>query len=931
MTAVKKWFGVCITLLAVLFCMVPNVAFADSVFIGAEEGDTDVIRIGFIVIDNYNYVDVNGQWRGYDIELLMKLSQYGDFKIEGVPFESSADALDSLRTGEVDALIDFNRTEERAAEFLLSSNTVASDKLVVYARSDDNRFTFGDSKQLGGVKIGTIKGSGVNELLPAELEKYGVTPILVPYESVEEINAAFDKGMIDAACSGSNAAPKDYKAVFSFMSDSAYILFTKDNTELCAVLDDAVSTLKTEEPVYLYNLSSKYIVQSASGIVDLTDEEKEFISTLGQVTVALPDDNPPYSYEEDGKMKGIVPEYYEVLGNKTGIDFVFMACADLTEAENAVRLGEADVLGLYYGDIITANYKGFMITSEYSTYECALFCNAGESEENIKKVAATVRTEDVARVQLAQQGIDFEIVSYKNIGSCYDAFKDGEVDGILCSMTSVNWLLNQHSRANASIIVMPEIQIETAGCVSENSELYSILNRAIEASESDFQKLVTENVVTDQDDIKAVIENMPPAVILAVSSVVILILVALIVSLLRLNSRNKERAALAQAEAEVRAQKDLNEKRSAFFSNISHDMRTPLNAIIGFSDIASESNDPEEIHEYLGKIHTSGDVLLNLINDTLTVSKMNNGKLELDIEPASTKQIFSEVTVPIKAAAEAKNISYVESLPEEDYTILCDALNTQKILLNVLTNAIKYTPQRGTVVFECKMEEIAGRDDGVMLCARIADTGIGMDGEFLPKIFEPFAQENNKFGVTSGVGLGLAIVKELVDCMDGTIDVDSKRGVGTTFNIRLPFSKTTQPPKKKAAADAEEIDLSGKNILLCEDNDLNAEIACAILEKYGAHVDVAANGKIGVEYFKKNEEGHYALVLMDLRMPVMDGYEAARGIRALARQDAQTVPIVAMSADAFDDDVKKCKACGMNGHIPKPIDMNKLTDLLKTL
>jgi len=557
-------------------------------------------------------------------------------------------------------------------------------------------------------------------------------------------------------------------------------------------------------------------------------------------------------------------------------------------------------------------------------------------------VAVTVRTEQPLRVQLIKAGRNMEIKAYPNIASCYDAYKSGEVDGIVCSMTSAGWLLNQHTLERMTMVSMPDVALEICGCTLKADELLTILNKAIAISESDYQSLAAKYSVTDQKNLRTVIENIPVTMVLFVSLVIVAILSALIVSMNRIARQNKERAVLAEKaaetekkEAQLQAERTFNENRSAFFSNISHDMRTPLNAIIGFSEIASQSDDPEEIHGYLDKIHTSGDILLDLINDTLTISKLNNGKMTLSSAPCDTKPMLEGLGVPIRAAAEKKGVTLITHLPEENYTIICDELNLKKILLNLLSNAVKYTGEGGQVVFTAGMtpieEESSSGTSRTLFRAEVADTGRGMRKEFLPHIFEPFAQESNKFGVSSGVGLGLAIVKQLVEAMGGTVTADSELGKGSTFTVEIPFEETKPKETKEEAQVEEEIDLKGKKILLCEDNALNTEIACAILDGYGAIVTTAENGEIGVAKFSDSVVGEFSLILMDLRMPIMNGYEAAEAIRALDRADAKTVPIVAMSADAFQDDADKCLAAGMNGHIPKPIDMEKLKEVLKSI
>ena len=368
-------------------------------------------------------------------------------------------------------------------------------------------------------------------------------------------------------------------------------------------------------------------------------------------------------------------------------------------------------------------------------------------------------------------------------------------------------------------------------------------------------------------------------------------------------------------------------EKDRFFSDISHDMRTPLNAILGFSVLAQQPKVTEETKDmYLKKIESSGKLLLDLVNDTLTISKVSSGKMTMTLVPMTIdiEIFFKPVFDAIRELADAKKIEFtVDSEDAFNRTVMVDELNLQKVLLNLLTNAVKYTPIGGHVHVRFWNEVAA--DGCIDSLLSVQDDGIGMSQEFQMKVFEPFSQENREGYEGLGTGLGLAIVKQLVVLMGGTISLHSVMDQGSTFIVRLHLPETisdiSQPVAVAADTDTIDFDkLSGRQILLCEDNQLNTEIACALLEEKGMIVTTAKNGKIGLELFVNHEPGTFAAILMDLRMPIMDGYESTRSIRSLNRPDARQIPIFAMTADAFSEDIQKCMDVGMDGHIAKPID-----------
>lgn len=372
-----------------------------------------------------------------------------------------------------------------------------------------------------------------------------------------------------------------------------------------------------------------------------------------------------------------------------------------------------------------------------------------------------------------------------------------------------------------------------------------------------------------------------------------------------------------------------NESKSNFISNVSHDMRTPLNAVLGYASLALETDSPEIRTDYLKKIGEAGRTLLSLINDTLDLQKIENGVTTLHMAPIRCSDVISGVLTTITPLMDAKKIHFVvddsRTLP---VFVSADAMRLEEILINLLSNAAKFTPEGGEVLLQASCENISENS----ICCRLVvkDNGIGISQDFLPRIYEPFTQERTeKSAGIGGSGLGLSIVKRLVDLMRGSIEVKSELGKGTEFIVNLTFPKAVSRSESERHAEKSRCILKGKTILLCEDNGMNREIATAILEKNGMSVIQAVNGEDGVEKFTRSGSGGIDAVLMDIRMPVMDGYEAARRIRRSGHPDAASIPVIAMTADAFEESFRAAKAAGMDEYLTKPVDPEKLCNTLE--
>lgn len=382
-------------------------------------------------------------------------------------------------------------------------------------------------------------------------------------------------------------------------------------------------------------------------------------------------------------------------------------------------------------------------------------------------------------------------------------------------------------------------------------------------------------------------------------------------------------------------QKALDEVRHAdamksdFLSNVSHDMRTPLNAILGYTNLAKSAGSFSDKDDYIDKIGSAGNIMLNLVNDTLDLSKISSGEIILKPEPHICDEVFQKVISSIRPLADEKHIKLtVDDSRAAKVPVLVDALRFQEIVINLLSNAVKFTPENGQVSLriECeRLDEHAVHDK-----ITVSDTGCGMKPEFLAKMYEPFAQERQSAD-TVGSGLGLAIVKKLVDLMNGTISVASETGKGTEFTVRLDLERAEALTGAGENSEQTWAILGGRRILLAEDNAMNTEIAKAILKAKGMEVTCAENGLTACRLFSESEFNYFDAILMDIRMPEMNGRDAARKIRHMDRPDAASIPIIAMSADAFDDDIQKCLEAGMNGHVAKPIDSEGLFRVLSKM
>lgn len=924
-------------LITILWCLCVGVLAFFSVDVSAQSAET--VKVGYYFSNNFQEgMDDRSPKSGYSYEYLQKLASYTGWKYEYVYGEWD-ELFEKLKDGEIDLMAGVAYSEDRVDQIGYPDSEMLNETFYIYKDTDDSSMQCGDIASYSGKKIGTLKG---DQRMTAALEQWKArhrADIEIEYYSdLTECARVFNEQQIDGFVSADNVVSSysGITPVEKIGKQLFYLCTAKEREDLLSELNMAMSIMNEQDAVEVDELRNKYYTETTVSVF-LSQQEQQWMKEHAQITVGYLADYLPYCDKaEDGSATGlvsdIVPDLFDALSGDYDPEIIYRCFDDQQEMLDCLKNGEVDFVmpvsdGKWY-----AEQEEFVQSSAVVAFPIALVYREPYDNEVTSRIAVNQNNLRQYWYTLANYP-DAEIVMYDGIEACIDAVNSGEADSTLLSALRVSQLLNGEKKLN--IITLSDSEKLCFGVAAGNKALLQILNHGLSILGESYGLNHTyrylDTVVTYT--LTDVIQDHVWLFIGLLTVLLILIVTYFI-------HREQEQKKAAQHELK---QKELLEKalcaakqasvaKKVFLQNMSHDIRTPMNAVLGFTNLAIQAGgDTEKTQDYLSKIKISGNHLLGIVNEVLEISRIESGQTKLDESVWSIADIVKETDIIIRDQALAKKQEFsIDIWQVQDMYIYCDKLRVKEILVNLLGNAVKYTQTGGSISLRiiqkpCEKENFGNYE------IHVKDNGCGMSEEFLQKIFEPFErQANSTISGIQGTGLGMTIIKGFVDAMGGTIDIKSEENKGTEIIVRL-CQRIAEAPEKseeqKTISCSPEL-FAGKRVLLVEDNSMNREIATAILEEAGFKVDTAENGAIAVEKVTYYPEGFYDVILMDIQMPVMDGYTATRKIRSLENKAIAKIPIIAVSANAFDEDRQTSLEAGMNGHLAKPIVVDELLEVL---
>ena len=909
-----------------------------------DEKQSQIIRVGSVE-DTFNYVDKNGVRRGYGYELMQALAGYTGWKFEYVKCDWS-DCFDKLENGEIDIMGDISYTDERAQKMLFPDEPMGEEKYILYADLSDTDIGMSDFKSLDGKRVGVLMYTEPEIMLTEWENKNGIHTEHVNVNNDDDVEKKLANHEIDCFVSleESTWSEQGISSVTTIGKSGIYFAINKERSDIKTELDYAMRQLEQDSPFFKADLYKKYF--TLDYIQVLTGKEKVWVEEHGGIQIGFLNNDPAiFSMDEEtGKLTGMLAEYIsyakDCLGNQT-LEFNIHAYDDYDEMIQALQNREIDMIFYAGRNPYFAEQNGYALTNTAWTYSLMAVTDEEKFDENKVHTVAVPKEKYALKQHIAFSYPEWKLVDCDSLDNAADMVIQEKAD---CFLMGASQALIYDNSQNFKSVPLTKT-MEACFTVREGEgSLLSILNKTIKAMPSDMLTSAlaiydsTADKVTFSDFVKDNMLAFFVAVGLFVLSIISIILVLL----------QKARKAEAVAKLAANDTQKLNDKleialkkaetaslaKTRFLNNMSHDIRTPMNAILGYAQLMEEElkeKDLPETSDHLEKLQQSGNLLLSIINNVLDMARIESGKMEIDENYGRIEDIRQTLFEIFGDEAKKKNIALHYTINVEHEHILTDTTKVKEIFVNILSNAIKYTPSGGSVMIN--IDELVCDEPGYMMVrTRVSDTGIGMSQDYLTKIFDAFTRERNttKSKIT-GSGLGMSIVKRYVDLLGGTIDVESEPGKGSTFTVTLKhrIADESYYVKKhdEGSGTASKI-LEGRNILLAEDNDLNAEIAEAILERAGLKTERVEDGIQCVNKITKMPVGTYDMILMDIQMPRMDGYKATQAIRHLPDKDKACIPIVAMTANAFEEDKRDAVAAGMNGHIAKPIQIDKLLSML---
>lgn len=920
----------CLRILALIMLLfVPVSAYAseiksDGKTTQAMEEENKTVRVGYFPYANFQEGGYGEHKQGAGYEYLQKISYITGWKYEYV-YGSFKECLDMLADGEIDLLGSVSYTPERAESIDYSTYAEGTERYWIYTREEHADLADGDLKQMNGCRIGATDGSYQKELLEKWLDSNQIQAEVVICKGYDEMIEKLDADELDALVVPALSVNSDFIAIANIGAGDCYFGVSKSRPDLLKELNSALEEINNTETDYSSKLYARYEGKAVINYA-LNKEEKQWLDAHeNTICVGYLKDNLPFCGEEDGKLTGILGTVLDTVQEKYKITIKAVPCSTGEQMNEALQSGEIDIAGPIIQDLYTQEQFQVILTDEIFDITPVVIYKGNEYRSSLSTIAAT-DTSLYSELMVSFLFPDAEIKQYDTQEECLEAVANGKAGATVIPSSKINLLNESPMTKSLSFAEMAKRQELALFTTRENRRAATIINKAIEQSSNVLNGVVlAQNSVSEKKMTLQDVFAEYGGLAVGVSFVIIFVLLLLVYSLSV--SRKKQMEALKEAQDANAA----NIAKTTFLNHMSHDIRTPMNAIVGFTDIAMKRKPDKEVENCLKKIRQSSEYLMTLINDVLDISRIESGKLEYKPVPVDFRNMTDTVLSIARGYIENRDLNFCVSREElKTPYVMADELRIREVLLNIISNAVKFTKDGGTISFAA--ENAPGNDDHhIIIRYRISDTGIGMSEEFQSRIFDEFSQENDGARTSyKGTGLGMAIAKKYVDLMGGKIAVSSRQGVGSTFTVEIPLRIAEQVLTEKEEKLRKDMDLHGLHVLLAEDNDLNAEIAVSLLEEQGMIVTRAADGKSALLQFCNTAPGTFDLILMDIMMPEMNGYETTKAIRNLSnRPDGKEIPIIAMTANAFAEDVQAALDAGMDDHVAKPMDMDILISAIE--
>ncbi len=1043
---------------------------------------TRTVRVGYYHIEGYNVMDDAGNRSGYGFEVLQAMKVYNNWVYEYVGYDKGwADIQQMLLDGEIDMVISAVKTPERMETYDFSEREVSQSGTCLIVKAGQAPYVAGQYSGYNGMRIGFIENASQIASLEAFAEEKGFTYTPVYYKTSKELEEAILKGSeVDSIVTSNMRLIPGTRRLELFAMQGVHAMVRKGDRELLSEINYALERISLYNPGLYDSLYDKYYSVDMGDAVFFTPEEKEFITEFqakGDVLKAvLMPETSPYIYFNDEKPEGIIFDIASEIICRTGLGFELLPTKTYAEYRDIIENKGVDLLLAARFDYNYAERHGYKLIDPYYDTDVSRITLKGHTGD--LKTVAVVNNSQIKDHFLPEIAKDETIITFDSIDQCVNAVLNGSCDGLYLYTRTAQEVVYKEETNRLTSVVMPRITLKFSIGIREDadSRLASILEKASASlSEDDNAELVLKytDYAARPQTLRSVLYNNP-VFIIAIVALLLVLMFATIMLVFTTGRRRIEREQNVRLQEALTSAEYANSAKSIFVSRMSHEIRTPLNAIIGYNSIASSKLEKAgskteyrlaalKAVEYLSKSAIASKHLLTVINDVLDTSAIESGKITIAHEAFDFRNLVSSLTVMFYAQAKDKKVDFqvIFDTPTDEWFV-GDQVHLNQIITNLLSNAVKFTPEDGSVILRISQREDA--DNRAIIHFEVSDTGIGMEKDHIVNIWEPFEQTDatitRRFG---GTGLGLSITKYLVDIMGGTIDVESRVGIGSTFSTDIPLERVEQPAlsyehdfsdfkvlavdddvstceylkllfersgvecnavcsgkeavaavskatekglcynvcvvdwvmpemdgmetirqirhiagaelpiilisaydlsevmssAEKIGANAfvskplfqstvfdilanlsdkhhvtaskkeEDPSFNGARILLAEDNDMNMEIAKSILCSWDLTVDGAVDGKEAVALFSAAPEGTYNAIIMDVHMPEMDGYRATQLIRASVNPDGRNVPIIAMTADVFAEDVAQALAAGMNDHIGKPIDKIALHEILR--